>query len=144
MIGYIQARFGVYALQSSMRYMIVVDRVFGLVGLYGVVWVVLLDRVIPNHFLRGFMPTDMLGAKLSVTLGKKLTVRSEGNLLSGPKDFDTPAPAIKLQSFFPLATFNTGASSHWSLLVTAEVELNPIPFSASKQEPIILSVSIAR
>ena len=33
--------------------MVVVDRVFGLVGLGGVVWVLLRDLIIPDYFLRG-------------------------------------------------------------------------------------------
>ena len=81
-----------------MRYMI---------GLDGVVWVVLLDQVIPDLFT-----TDMLGAEFSVTLGKETTVSLEGSLLGGAKTFDMPASAIELRSPSLFATFNTGASSH--------------------------------
>lgn len=42
---------GVCSVKGS--HMVVVDRVFGLVGLGGVVWVLLRDLIIPDYFLRG-------------------------------------------------------------------------------------------
>ena len=45
--------FGICAVKSSLRYMVVVDRVSGLVGLDGVVRVVLHDPIISDHLLHG-------------------------------------------------------------------------------------------
>ncbi|MCJ1395660.1 hypothetical protein MMC18_008546 [Xylographa bjoerkii] len=104
----------------------------------------LFDPVNPIQNIPKGIPTEILGAKISVTLGKETIVSLEGTLLSGPEDFDSPVPAIELDSLSLFATFNTKSPGHWSLLLTGEVELNPISLSASNQESVILSVSIAR